>query len=167
MWHISWRSRLQAGIILMPLLLCGCDAVHDTADKAGTGLHTSYDNMRYRLSKYIYRDRPAIDEASLVQPAPRFCYQAMMDLVCYDRPQPDLHMNLVSVQGDGAASYGYTDYLPQNLRDGSFGSGSADEHLYHQAQTTITGNSGSSVTMSGGGMSGSSAAPVKLMGGRQ
>ncbi len=117
--HVTIKGFASA--MLAALCLNACDAADHTAAKAGNGLRTSYDNMRYRVSDAIYHHEPQNQAPLFVPHASDFCYQVMMDVVCYDRPQPQLHMKLVGVQGDAAASYGYDDYLPATLRGGGAG----------------------------------------------
>jgi hypothetical protein len=102
-------------VAAMPLL-GACGAVDNSVSKANSGLRTSYDNTRQRFARYIYDDHKPEPRPSFVVHPSEFCYQVMMDIVCYDTPQPHLHMNLVGAQGDGVSAYAYDDYLPEKLR---------------------------------------------------
>jgi hypothetical protein len=109
---------MKIGMILLATLplLSACDAVDNSVSKANSGLRTSYDNTRQRFARYIYDEKQHEVQPTFVAHPSDFCYQVMMDIVCYDTPQPQLHMNLVGVQGDNVASYSYDDYLPEKLR---------------------------------------------------
>ena len=147
----DYRSTLSfyTGALLLALALNGCDAIDNTASKAGSGLRTSYDNMRYRVSDAIYHHEPQNQPPVFVPHSSDFCYKLMMDTVCYDRPQPQLHMKLVGVQGDAVASYSYEDYLPEKLRQGGTGQ-SENGQMYDIPVAPTALQTMSSTTMQGG-----------------
>lgn len=97
------------------LVLSGCDTMEHNASRAGQSVRESYDNTRYRIANYIY----SRDDATQSQPIPplppsSFCYQLLTDIVCYDRPHPNLHMQLIAVQGEHM--YNYEDFLPNSAK---------------------------------------------------
>jgi hypothetical protein len=136
--EMTWKP--LGKLMLCCVLLGGCDATGNSVNKAGHGLNTSYNNMRQRLSGYIYQPKPE-QSPLFVAHTSDFCYQVLMDIICYDKPQPQLHMNLVGVQGDGVTSYAYDDFLPEHLRGG----GSVG------MQSGNVGASGSNLDMTSGG----------------
>lgn len=109
------HSYLSAGVISLVglLALSGCNAVDRDVARAGGQVRASYDETRYRIANYIYSQEEP--EHIPDMPPSSFCYQLLMDIVCYDRPRPDLHLKLVAVQGENA--YRYEDYLPQSAMD--------------------------------------------------
>ncbi len=86
--------------------------MEQNASRTGQNIHRAYDDTRHKLSQYIYSEP---QEITYVEPAPAsFCYQVLMDIICYNEPQPDMHLNLISVQGDHG--YGYEDFLPNEVK---------------------------------------------------
>ena len=143
--HEHTHSLHMVGLLMMTFMLIGCDAMDNTVSKASGGLRTSYDNSRARLANYIYHDQKEERPVSVAHMSD-FCYQVMMDIICYDKPQPDLHLNLVGVQGDGVASYQYDDYLPAKLRGNGSDTGMANMSMgvstsaYTASSGTMVGN---------------------------
>ncbi len=109
------RNIVRWGWIGLCLLqVPGCVALDQNASRTNQMARTSYDNLRERVSGYVYmqpEEQPDVQTHLL--PLPTFCYQLMMDSVCYSEPQPHLHTNLISVQGEH--QYGTNDFLPSDV----------------------------------------------------
>jgi hypothetical protein len=95
--------------------MTGCDNFQRNAARTGKDIDNSLDATRYKISRYIYEETPNTVEQDYIPPQrPRFCYDMISDIVCYDRPQPQLHLNLVAAHGEH--HYGYEDYLPNSAK---------------------------------------------------
>jgi hypothetical protein len=102
-------------LLLCILSLNACDTLQRNGARAGKNIDKSLDETRYKISRYIYEETPPPASTEYVPPPrPRFCYEAMTDIICYDRPQPHMHLNLVAAHGD--TGHHYEDYLPASVR---------------------------------------------------
>jgi hypothetical protein len=157
---ITGRGVKKYGLVLALMMpfLSACGAVDNSVSKANAGLRTSYDNTRQRFARYIYDEKQHETRPTFVSHASDFCYQVMMDIICYDTPQPHLHMNLVGVQGDRVASYAYDDYLPEKLRGSRGNMGGYDDGGYaggYGSRAVASSGSGEGIMVSDlGGASG-------------
>ena len=83
--------------------------------KVGANLNKAYNDTRYKVSRYIYGEKPVEVVQSNIPPMPpTICYQAQFDVMCFDRPKPELHLNLVAVHGEH--NYNYQDFLPNDVQ---------------------------------------------------
>ncbi|NET71245.1 MAG: hypothetical protein F6K62_10060, partial [Sphaerospermopsis sp. SIO1G2] len=110
--NIPCSLRMPLFMICVMMLLSACDAMERDVVRIAGKAHHHYDETRYRLSRLLYSQEKMEEETTTIAPQPAsFCYKLMMDIVCYSKPHPELHMNLVAVQGQHA--YGYDDFLPE------------------------------------------------------
>ncbi len=109
------KHKLLIALIAPTLFLTACDRIGHNVNRAGDSLTDSYDNMRYRMAQYIYHTDVAEVPPVPYQPPASFCYKVLMDIICYDRPRPDLHLTLVAVQGEHA--FAYQDFMPMPAGD--------------------------------------------------
>ncbi len=109
-------------LMVMVATLAGCDAMQQNGARAGGGVSNAYNATRYKVSRYIYGEKPVEQVAEFVAPPPAtFCYQAQLDIMCFDRPKPEMYLNLIAVHGEH--NYSYQDFLPANLRAGNMRAG--------------------------------------------
>jgi hypothetical protein len=105
----------QFTMIICLVMLSACDAMQQNGERAGAGLHNAYNDTRYKVSRYIYGEKPAeVDYSDVPPAAATFCYQAQFEVMCYDRPKSELHLNLIAVHGEH--NYSYQDFMPNNIR---------------------------------------------------
>lgn len=129
-------------IILSLSSLSACDALDENTGRVGNGVHTWYDNTRYRLSTYIYdqnRRQPELPPPA----APRYCYQVQTDIMCYTEPQEKGQGRFVG----GQDAQGYIESV-------SFQDSPSYAVMSNAASTTYDSSSASGNTGLGGAYSG-------------
>lgn len=100
--------RTITAALIAALALTACDAMEDSANRAGSGLKENYDRTREHVSKWIYRWEGTAEDA----PPPKllanaYCYRVQMDILCYEQPRMELGTRLVAYQGNTAYPPGY------------------------------------------------------------
>lgn len=103
-------KNIAYALIIPVFLLTACDNLGRNTHRASNSLNDTYNNMRYRMAQYLYHTDVMEIPPVPFQPPATFCYQVLMDIICYDRPRPELHLTLVAVQGEHA--FAYQDFLP-------------------------------------------------------
>jgi hypothetical protein len=104
------KAHFSLTLMASLLLTTGCDRLGHNANRMGETMRESYDNTRYRMSQYLYNTERMPAPPVPYSPPTAFCYEVLMDIICYDRPRPELHLTLVAVQGEH--SYAYQDFMP-------------------------------------------------------
>lgn len=101
-------------LLLLSVNIVACDATMENGSRIGNNIKNSFDKTRYKISRYIHKETPPPQQQPYVEPPPAtFCYDVVSDIMCFDRPKPEMHLNLVAVHGEN--NYQYNDYLPNNV----------------------------------------------------
>ena len=100
------------GYVLVVMALAGCDTMQRDTDRVIRTVAEHYDDTRKRVASYIYEE-PETESVQEVVMTPRFCYQHLMDVVCYTQPQQHLYRTLIGVQGQHG--YAYRDFVPEEV----------------------------------------------------
>ncbi len=104
-----------SAMVLIIFTFVGCDSMQQNGARAGGDISNAYNETRYKLSRYIYGEKPQQQAAAYVAPqSATFCYEAQADVLCYNHPKPEMHLNLIAVHGEH--NYSYADFLPANVR---------------------------------------------------
>ncbi|MFM9890337.1 MAG: hypothetical protein ACKVOE_06845 [Rickettsiales bacterium] len=88
-------------LMLMPLLLMGCNALVDSSNTAADITHTAFnDTVSSWRDVFTYKPK-----AGPQSPQTRYCYKMQTDVVCYDSVQLDQTARLVGYQDGDQISW--------------------------------------------------------------
>jgi hypothetical protein len=126
-------------LLLLSINIVACDATMQNGSRLGNNIKDGFDKTRYKISRYIHAETPvAAEPLNVTPPPPVFCYNVRSDILCYDRPKPEMHLNLVGVHGEN--NYQYNDYLPSDVEHDSIVNYSDNNDYQNSALPYIPSN---------------------------
>jgi len=88
---------MNYGWIIVVLAVSACTPIVENTERASHYVRSGIYNSAEKVQEYT-RYNPPPDTPQLPQEG--YCYHALSDIICYDRPQPGITNRLVGYQGE-------------------------------------------------------------------